>query len=126
MANNKIFSGKVKFLKRDAFRSGFKNNSFDMVCHQGFLEHFSDEEIVILLREQLRVAPVVVFSVPNNHYGHKDKGDERLLSKREWEKILSDFNVAESKNYHTLPRREFKHLIPWLRPTMYLAKIRRK
>lgn len=123
--HDKIFNGKVNFIKQNAFKLGFRSNSFDLVCHQGFLEHFSDEEIIKLLEEQLRVAPIVVFGVPNNHYGHKDLGDERLLSKKEWEKILSKFNLTESKNYFTLPRREFKRVIPWLKPTMYLAKIGR-
>jgi len=123
--HNKLFSGKVKFIKQDAFKLGFKGDSFDLVYHQGFLEHFSNEEIIALLKEQLRIAPIVVLSVPNNHYGHKDVGNERLLSKEGWERILSKFNVAESREYYTLPRREFKRAIPWLKPTMYLAKIKR-
>jgi 2-polyprenyl-3-methyl-5-hydroxy-6-metoxy-1,4-benzoquinol methylase len=123
--HNELFSGKVKFVKQNAFKMTFKNDFFDLVYHQGFLEHFFNEEIIRLLKEQLRVAPLIVFSVPNKWYGHRDVGDERLLSKKEWEKVLSEFNIVKSENYYTWPSFVFKRKIFWLKPTMYLAKIKR-
>jgi hypothetical protein len=80
---------------------------------------------VELLNEQLRVAPIVIFSVPNKFYGRRDKGDERLLSKKQWEKILDSFNVTKSENYYVWPSFVFKRRIFWLKPTMYLAKLKR-
>jgi hypothetical protein len=44
------------------------------------MEHFSDQEIFWLLREQIRVGKRVVFSVPSDHYPVREWGDERQLS----------------------------------------------
>jgi len=123
--HNKLFNGRVKFVKRDAFKLDFKRDSFELVYHQGFLEHFNSEEIIRLLEKQLEIAPIVIFSVPNNYYKHKDFGNEWLLSKKKWEQILSQFNVVKSENYYTRANFEFRHKLFWLKPTQYLAKIKR-
>ncbi len=125
--NNEILRGNLKIIKADAFNLPFSENSFDLVFHQGFFEHFSNEEIHNLLTEQLRVAPIVVFSVPTCYYLSKSLG-ERLLTKREWENILTDFKVVESA-YYGLPRpdsflKRFLISIGWRR-IYYYAKIKR-
>ena len=119
-------NGSVKFMKADGFELPFRDSSFDVTFHQGLLEHFDDEQIAALLSEQLRVSRSVVFSVPNRFYKRKDFGDERLLSKAEWEWILAKFRVVESRCYHKSGVRP-----KWLfglkrrRKTMYLARIER-
>jgi ubiquinone/menaquinone biosynthesis C-methylase UbiE len=89
----------VRYLEADTFHLPFKDNSFDTAFHQGLLEHFADEEIQKMLCEQLRVAQRVVISVPNFLYPKKDLGNERLLRKEQWEKILKDFHVEKSVYY---------------------------
>jgi ubiquinone/menaquinone biosynthesis C-methylase UbiE len=114
-------NGKVDFIRADAFKLPFADKEFDIAFSQGVLEHFDDEDIVRLLKEQCRVAKCVFLSVPNNFYNHRDFGDERLLSKAEWERVLSGFDMVESENYyHIRARRNF--LIE--RPVMYMAEIR--
>jgi ubiquinone/menaquinone biosynthesis C-methylase UbiE len=43
----------LKLIKGDAFKLPFKDNSFDIVFHQGLIEHFLNPEII--LRENVRV-----------------------------------------------------------------------
>jgi len=118
-----LYNAKIKLKYADAFNLPFKKNEFDIIFHQGLFEHFSDDKIIELLDEQLRVAPIMVFSVPNKFYPKKDFGNERLLSKNEWDKILKNYNVIFSRNYSKkifpkihLPRAE----------TQYMAVIKRK
>jgi hypothetical protein len=53
------------------------------------MEHFSDEEIAGLLREQLRVSRSVVFSVPSDRYPRQDMGNERLMEPSRWAAIVA-------------------------------------
>ena len=85
------------------------------------MEHFKDNEIVSLLKEQLRVSKRVFFSVPNKNYNHRDFGNERLLYSREWERILAGFDIFLSKNYYEI-RLKRNCLIKL--PIMYMAGIR--
>lgn len=117
---SKAFRGNVRFELADAFNLPYGEGDFDVAFSQGLLEHFSDEEIVRMLGEQFRVARAVVFSVPNNFYGQKDVGNERLLTKERWEQIVSCFHVAESENYYYVRSR--RHLYR-RRPLMYRCKL---
>jgi len=121
---NAALNGAVEFVEGNAFELPFEDSSFDVAFHQGVLEHFNDEQIVQIINEQLRIARTVVFSVPSNHYPQKDFGDERLLSKKSWEKILSPFKIIKSSNYSR------SHLRPWWllgfpckMKVMYLARV---
>ncbi len=125
--NNEILKGRIEVIKADAFKLPFPDNSFDLVFHQGFFEHFSDDEISKLLTEQLRVSPSVVFSVPSKYYLSKSLG-ERLMSKEQWESILKNFNVVES-NYYGRPRsdtfiKRCFNMIGW-KSIYYYAKVKR-
>lgn len=114
------FGGKNILIEGDAFKLPFADNSFDLIFHQGLLEHFSIPEIHQLLTEQLRVAPMIIFGVPNNFYPKKDFGNEQLLSKTAWEKILQPYHILISQNY------ALKIFPKWylLRvPIQYMAKI---
>jgi len=89
----KFGAGKVYFKKVNAFQLSeeFYSNEFDVAFSQGLLEHFSNEEIFKLLKEQLNVAKNVIFSIPLENYPFKDLGDERLLAIEEWYFILEKF-----------------------------------
>lgn len=117
------FNGRVTFEVADAFKLPYPDQSFDLVFHQGLLEHFSDNDIHRLLGEQLRVAKQVVFSVPNKYYPRKDYGNERLMSQAEWERILSPYKIITSRCYS--PKRFPKWYL--FRPNIqYLAVIEAK
>jgi len=93
-------AGALKIFKKDAFNLSFSNKRFALAFSQGFFEHFSDENIVQLVKEQLRVANKVIFSVPSFWYPHRDFGNERLLRKEEWVNILNkDFRISKSFYY---------------------------
>ncbi|MFH0912384.1 MAG: class I SAM-dependent methyltransferase [Patescibacteria group bacterium] len=114
------FGGNNKLVEGDAFQLPFPDNSFDVVFHQGLLEHFSDEQIQELIREHLRVAPVVWASVPNNHYPNRDLGNERLLGPAAWAKILHPFTVLQNRTY--APKIFPKWYLPRVN-IQYMAKI---
>lgn len=121
----KKFNGRVKFTFGNAFKLPFREKSFDVIFHQGLFEHFLDEDIFRLLDEQLRVAKIVVFSVPNNYYPKKDFGNERLLSKKYWDRLIRlRYKLLESQNYHSFPQAVFGgRFIYRTKNTMYLAKV---
>ena len=97
--NNTNFGGRVTFKKADAFNLPFNDDSFDVCFSQGFLEHFADDDIKKLLREQLRVSRKVLFSVPSVWYPRQDFGDERLIKKEDWLRILSEFKLEKASYY---------------------------
>jgi len=114
------FNGHVRFAVADAFHLPYPDRSFDLIFHQGLLEHFSDAEIRQMLTEHLRCAPTVIVSVPNHWYSKKDFGNERLMTKAQWEMVLSPFKVVKSY-YYSLKR--FPKPWLWRKPIQYLAVI---
>lgn len=122
--NNRHLRGRVTFARADAFTlEEFADQSFDLAVSQGFFEHFDDAQIHALLSQQLRVARRVLFTVPNAAYGTQDRGDERLMSKDEWEAILraGGFSIVQSSEYRPVCRGTFTGHAWKLRPSMYLA-----
>ncbi len=97
--NNANFKGGVTFEKADAFNLPFDDDSFDVCFSQGFFEHFADDDIRKLLREQLRVSRKALFSVPSFWYPRQDFGDERLMKKEDWLRILSPFKLERASYY---------------------------
>ncbi|MDP2842143.1 MAG: class I SAM-dependent methyltransferase, partial [Acetobacterium sp.] len=102
--NNDHLKGRLRIKEGDAFKLPYDDDTFDIICHQGFFEHFEDQEIRTLLKEQLRVAKRVIFSVPTKYYLISNMG-ERLLIKSKWAEILNNFNVIKS-HYYGRPRNE--------------------
>jgi len=92
--NNSKFRGRARFSMRDAFKLDFAPGTFDVCFSQGFLEHFSDEEILLLAEKQLRIAKVMVASVPSALYAVRDRGDERLMRIEDWQQIFKDFDTC--------------------------------
>ena len=119
-AENQRLHGQAKFVVADAFALPFANHSFDLIIHQGLLEHFSDADIRKLLDEQLRCAPQVLFSVPNHFYMRRDFGNERLMSPSQWESILAPYRIIKSESY------SYKRFPKWFLPKakiQYMATI---
>ena len=86
--NCKRFGGRVEFLRADAFQTPFQDRTFDLCMSQGLFEHFSDEEILALVKEQVRIARRVLISIPNHYYPVRDFGDERLLPTGQWSELI--------------------------------------
>jgi SAM-dependent methyltransferase len=89
LGNLRRFGRGVEVVAGDAFTLPFPDRRFGVAMSQGLMEHFSDESIGRLLREQLRVCRSVVFSVPSDRYPRQDVGDERLLPPERWRRIVA-------------------------------------
>jgi SAM-dependent methyltransferase len=119
----------VLSVRGDAFRLPFATDTFGACFSQGLLEHFCDDQVVALVGEQLRVAPLVHISVPSAFYPHLGRrgpglvGNERLLRLSRWRAILSprpvtgryyaDFKVATAAG----------RTVPW--PAQILLRVER-
>lgn len=121
---NDSLKAKAKFIQMDAFKLGFKDNAFDIIFHEGVAEHYKEKEIVEMLREQLRVARLVIFGAPSSRYSRRSPGtylegcfgDEILLSLKQWKRILGDFKILEIAG-HSVIETKYKR---FLRNTLYL------
>lgn len=82
------FGRGLQVVQADAFALPFPDRSIDVACSQGLMEHFDDEAIGALIREQLRVCRSVVFSVPSDRYPRRDVGNERLMPPSSWARIV--------------------------------------
>src|SRR3989338_3954086 len=71
----------------------FKAGDFNVICSQGFFEHFNNEQICDLLNQQLKIAKTIFISVPSKYYIKKDFGNERLMGIKDWRKILAPFTL---------------------------------
>lgn len=80
-----FFNQYVRFCVGDMRQLPFLDHSIDVAYSQGVLEHYHDSGITDALREQGRVARIVVFDVPNRRHGPlRLRGDERLLPMRHY------------------------------------------
>lgn len=77
----------------------FKDKYFSVTHSSGVLEHYSDEEIINLINEQLRVSDICVFSVPTKYFDKKMLGNERFMTRREWITIINKSNARIIKKF---------------------------
>jgi SAM-dependent methyltransferase len=96
------FGPTLRRVGADAFRLPFRDGAFGVAISQGLMEHFPDDEIAALLREQLRVCRSVVFSVPSDRYPRQDVGNERLMPPPQWQRIVD--SAVEPGRYRARAR----------------------
>jgi len=82
------FGPKTTRVLADAFRMPFRDGAYGVSLSQGLMEHFDDDGIAGLVREQLRVCRSVVFSIPSDRYPRQDVGNERLMPPERWRAIV--------------------------------------
>lgn len=103
---SKQFSKKPNFKKIDLFKLCFPNDCFDLVFSHGVLEHFSDKQIIMLIKKQLQISKTLIFSVPSNYLTSKDRyfGNERFLCIKKWKKLISktESQIVETFSFHYL------------------------
>ena len=83
-----VRSGRLTVRRANMLALPWTTPAFELVYHQGVLEHFPDEQIVQALQQQARVARWVIFDVPNIRYGARPYGDERLLPVAHWRRLI--------------------------------------
>lgn len=112
--NCEYLRAKAAFEIADMFNMPFRHDSFDMIIHQGLMEHFGQEEIVRALKMQCNIARWVVFSVPGELYGKRDFGNENLWPFSTWMDMLS-------KNFEVMTVRGM-----WFCPQTIVGRLMRK
>lgn len=99
----------VKAVQGDIKKIPFKDKFFSVTHSSGVLEHYSDEEIINFINEQIRVSDVCVFSVPTKYFDKKMLGNERFMTRKEWISIINRSNAKITKkfgyHYKTLGKR---------------------
>lgn len=100
---NVYLRGNARFAVHDIFSIDTLDDKFDFTFSHGVMEHFSEEDIKILVDKQLKVASRVIFSVPSKRYGKKDFGNENLWTYKHWLHILSGYVLRYSFGF--LPKR---------------------
>jgi len=127
MVNARNFGKNVKIIKDDIFNidKRFKENSFDACISGGVLEHFLKKEIIEILKKQLKLAPVVVATMPiltNENIKDIYKDYEKRICKdglyrnlwteKEWLEILKEFNIVRHHVFDKNPTfGKFKEII---------------
>ncbi len=93
--------GSAQFRYGDMFRlAEAAPGPYDLIFHQGCMEHFSDDEIHQILRQQVAISRRVLFSVPSAFYPfEREYGNERLMTTEEWRKILAEFEIEDIRYY---------------------------
>lgn len=94
------YNADMSLVRMDMRSLDFMRDSFDVVFHQGLLEHFDDKSIVRALREQKNVGKVVIFEVPNSR-AKLSYGDERLLPPRYWRRLIRQAGLNVVFQYGT-------------------------
>ncbi len=108
---SKYFSeNKPKFVKKSIFELDYPNAFFDVSFSNGVLEHFDDDEIVNTLKQQMKIAKVVIFGIPTKYFKKEEAmyGDERYMKITYWRKLIqkANGNILEEKSMHYM---DFKH-----------------
>ena len=90
-----VFQGDIRHIP-------FENKFFSVTHSSGVMEHYSDEEIVEIINEQLRVSDVCVFSVPTSYFEKKMLGNERFMKRNKWREIIDKSNaeIIKETGYH--------------------------
>lgn len=82
----------------------FKDKEFDVSFSNGVVEHFNDQEIITILKEQMRIASTVVVGIPTRYFDQSEAmyGDERYLKFKYWRKLINQAGgkIIEEKSYH--------------------------
>ena len=62
-----------KYKQGDILNLQYKNNTFDVSYSNGVLEHFSDEEIIETLKQQMNISKYVFFRIPSTYFNMNEK-----------------------------------------------------
>ena len=101
---NETLSGNVIYTLGDIFHLPFKSNTYNTIFSHGVLEHFSNQEIVSIINESLRVANTVIISVPTIFdISNNLMGDEILRSVFRWKSILRKTNGYLKETHGSFP-----------------------
>ena len=113
-----------KYEQGDILNLKYKANTFDVSYSNGVLEHFNDDEVVTILKQQMKISKYVIFGVPSTYFNMNEKmlGNERSLTLREWSKLVEKAGgyIIEQTSFHyyKLYRRIFE-VKKWFMPKAF-------
>lgn len=110
-----VSNNKPKFENKSIFELDYNVDEFDVTFSNGVLEHFSDEEIIETLKQQMNIANYVIFGIPTTYFNMEEAmyGNERYLPFSYWRDLIKKANglIVEEKSMHymTLKHRIFNY-----------------
>ena len=97
-------ANRPRFVQKSIFELDYNENKFDVSFSNGVLEHFTDEEIINTLSQQMKVSKTVIFGIPTKYFNKEEAmyGDERYMDFDIWRKLikLSGGIILEEKSMH--------------------------
>ena len=108
----------------DILNLRYKSKKFDVAVSNGALEHFSDYDIIDILKQQMIAADYVLFGIPSTYFEMSEKmlGNERSLKLKEWKNLIkkADGEIVESTSFHYYKffRRLFE-VKKWFKPKAF-------
>lgn len=81
---------KINFEKKSIFELEYEKDSFDVAFSNGVLEHFTDKEIIQIIKQQLYVSKITIVGIPTKYFESKEAkyGNERVLELSYWRKLI--------------------------------------
>lgn len=113
-----------KYEVGNIFNMSFKEKEFDVAYSNGVLEHYSDEEIIKTLGDQMKISKYVIFGIPSTYFDISEKmlGNERTLKKYEWENLIEKAGgeILEKTGFHYYNKIErLKKPNKWIKPKAF-------
>lgn len=113
-----------KYEQGDILNLKYKANTFDVSYSNGVLEHFNDDEVITILKQQMKISKYVIFGIPSTYFNMNEKmlGNERSLTLKEWSKLIEQAggHIIEQTSFHyyKLYRRIFE-VKKWFKPKAF-------
>lgn len=124
IAKNYNSKNKPNFQKKSIFELDYKKNTFDVSFSNGVLEHFTNEQIIDTLKQQMKIAKIVIFGIPTKYFNQEEAmyGDERYMSYKFWRNLINDAGgiVLEEKSMHYMNKKKrLLNFTKYFRPYPY-------
>ena len=108
IANNYNSVKKPTFVNKSIFELDYKENFYDISYSNGVLEHFTDVQIIDTLKQQLKVAKIVIFGIPTKYFNQEDAmyGNEIYMDYDFWRNLILESGgiILEEKSMHYMSR----------------------
>lgn len=108
IANNYNSMKKPTFINKSIFELDYNENFYDISYSNGVLGHFTDEQIIDALKQQLKMAKIVIFGIPTKYFNQEEAmyGDERYMDYDFWRNLILEAGgiVLEEKSMHYMSK----------------------
>lgn len=124
IAQKSVIISPCNYEQGDILDLKYPKDTFEVSYSNGVLEHFSDEEIITILKKQMEISKYVIFGIPSTYFNINEKmlGNERGLTLNEWKSLIKKSNgkIIEQTSFHyyKLYRRIFE-VKKWFKPKAF-------